>query len=312
MGIDIGAKTAVATCMKVRKGEHVLVVSDREKKDIARAIHDASLEISPHTYFLEMEGVEKPNQEPDALVGAAMREADVVLILTENSLSHTMARKNACRSGARIATFPGIVPAVLEDGGLTADYDEVAQNVRNVHHRVRNLSSGRITTKAGTDIAMDLAGRKWITEDTGLCHARNKFTNLPAGEIFISPVEDSINGTLVIDGSFQHELVEPTSLEIVDGEVTDVKGDSKVEAFFSSLKGRDRYVGTIGFGLNPRSTIKGVLLEDEKTLGSAHIIFGENISSGGVRRSPIRAHSVIRDVSLQMDDTFIIDEGKII
>jgi leucyl aminopeptidase (aminopeptidase T) len=51
---------------------------------------------------------EKFLEEPPVAVAEAMKSVDVVICITQNSLTHTKAKKEAAEKGARIATIPGI------------------------------------------------------------------------------------------------------------------------------------------------------------------------------------------------------------
>ena len=127
-------------------------------------------------------------EEPPKAVTEAMKRADVVIIPTSKSLSHTGARKAACNEGARVASMPGITRQMFRRGGLTADYIKVKRISEQVSKRLSLAKEIKIKTRAGCDFTARLTGRKGIA-DTGIIKKKGDFGNLPAGEGFIAPKE---------------------------------------------------------------------------------------------------------------------------
>jgi aminopeptidase len=61
-----------------------------------------------------------------------MAAADVVVVPTTHSLTHTRARLQAVERGARVATMPGITEDMFREGAITADYAEVERLTKRV------------------------------------------------------------------------------------------------------------------------------------------------------------------------------------
>ena len=77
----------------------------------------------------------------------------------------------------------------------------------------------------GTDITFEVNWREWKLDDNGICNRPRMLTNLPAGKAFIMPREGTMNGVLIIDGSWDSTLLdEQIELQIENGMVVDVKG----------------------------------------------------------------------------------------
>ncbi|MDI6887880.1 MAG: aminopeptidase, partial [Candidatus Thermoplasmatota archaeon] len=215
MGLQESAKTIISTCMGVRKGERVVIIIDTSKENIGRALFEAAKEVKAEPVLVKILPTKADNEEPPAAVAEAMKHADVIIAATEFSLTHTEARKAATRSGARIAALPGITEEIFES--LSADFEEIEKRIKKIYWAVRNCRKIEIETKLGTYVTLSTDGRKWVTEDTGICRERSKLTNLPAGEIFIAPNEGSANGTLIVDGSFGKKLQNPLRIIVKDG-----------------------------------------------------------------------------------------------
>ena len=134
-----------------------------------------------------------------------------------------------------------------------------------------------------TDLRMSIKGRNWVNCDG---HA-----NLPDGEIFTGPVEDTVEGTI----RYTHPAIYQ-GREVTDVRLTFRKG-AVVKA--SAEKGEDllneliymdpgaRYVGEFAIGTNRNiKRFTRSILFDEKTGGSIHMALGRSIpESGGVNKS---------------------------
>ncbi len=146
----------------------------------------------------------------------------------------------------------------------------------------------RITTPQGTDISFSIKGRR-VLEDAGNLRRAGAFGNLPAGEVFLAPVEGTANGRMVLLWAPTRKLASPVTLTIKDGSVERIDGD---EPFVAELAGRlettplNRNIAELGIGTNDRATRPDNILESEKILGTVHIALGDNHSFGGHVRTP--------------------------
>ena len=230
------AETAVEQCMNLQADESCAVVTDDKRKAIGEAIYRVAADITDDTAFLRYPPGDQHGEEPPEPVAAAMAAADVVLAPTTKSLSHTEARSEANAAGARVATLPGITEAVFLMG-LDADYDAIAGHCRDVLAQVEGADEIRVTSPQGTDITFDVTGREWKL-DTGIVHEPGEMSNLPAGEVFLSPA--SADGTFVVDGTMMpHGELEGELLrfEVADGQVTEI-GDDVLVGTKSVIDGR--------------------------------------------------------------------------
>ena len=314
-----GAKTAVKVCMGVKSRESVLVITDEGKKEIGEALFKAAVDITPNVLLVVMPETPQHGAEPIKRVRDLMKTADVIFAPTTNSLTHTRARRMATKAGARIATMPGITNGMMSKGGMTADFKEIRNRIKVVHGRIKNTKNVYITSNEGTNLEFSIDKRKWVIEDIGLCRKKGSFTNLPAGEIFIAPVEGSANGKLVVDGSFVNILKKPITITIGDGFATKFSGtghkeiEELIREASEKLKdSRIAYnVAKFGIGMNPKSRIIGNILEDEKTLGTIHIGFGGNFTMGGKVHAGIQTEGIVRSPTVHVDDVLVIENGKL-
>jgi leucyl aminopeptidase (aminopeptidase T) len=299
------AETAVLQCLSLAADESCVVVTDDRRQSIGEALYDVAAEVTDDATLLRYPPGDQHGEEPPAAVAAAMAAADVFLAPTTKSLSHTRARSEACEAGARGATLPGITEEVFLSG-LDADYDVISQHCLDVLQQVTEASAIRVTTPSGTDITLEPGTRDWLA-DTGVVHEAGGFSNLPAGEVFVSPV--TADGTYVVDGTMMpHGLLEEGQklrFEVEDGYVTDISDDSvreQVEAGAEEV-GRDAYnLAELGIGTNVGvETLVGSVLLDEKAAGTVHIAIGDDAGIGGDTEAPLHLDGIIKEPTVYAD-----------
>jgi len=310
MKIEEGAKNVIDSCLNVQLEEEVLIVTDEEKHNIANSFFLAALEAGAHPLLVKAK-ITYRHQEPVHSLAELMKIMDVIVIVTKYSLSHTKARREANRAGARIVSMPGLTKEGLTRGGLTADFYEIEKVMRKVHRRVRGGKKVIVNSKSGFEFTFSIKGRKWVTEDTGLCSIKGRFTTLPAGEIFIAPIEETAEGKFVADHSFVGLLNKPANITLREGVVTKAVGAQKAISEMNKGGREGRYLAKFGIGLNPKSEITGNILEDEKKMGTVNIGFGGNWSFGGALKSNVLVSAVIEKPTVMVDDITILDKGKL-
>jgi aminopeptidase len=160
--------------------------------------------------------------------------------------------------------------------------------------------------KGDTDITVKVAGRTWINSDGK--------TNMPSGEVYTGPVEDSVEGTIafsfpaVRDGREVHGV----RLTFEKGRVvmaSATKGEDYLHAMLDTDEGARR-LGEFAFGTNDsvQRFTKNTLF-DEKIGGTIHMALGAAYpTSGGLNKS-----SIHWDMILDMrDGGEVIADGKVV
>jgi aminopeptidase len=145
----------------------------------------------------------------------------------------------------------------------------------------------------GTDLRLRVGGRTWVNSDGK--------TNMPSGEVFTGPLEESAEGTVRFDvPSFvQGRRVDGVTLRFAAGEVVDAHAEQGEELLLARLA-RDpgaRRLGELGIGTNDaidRPT--GSTLFDEKIGGTVHLALGRSYASTGGRNESSIHWDLIRDL----------------
>jgi aminopeptidase len=313
--LDKAADTCVRTCVGVKKNEKVLVVTDKDKIEIAEAILRKSSEYGSSADLIEIPIGKVNGEEPSSSVSSMMLEYDVLFFVTSKSLSHTKARINASAKGIRVASMPSITREVMERS-MSADYIKINEVSVKVASVLMNGSKVRVVTDKGSDISFSILGRGSHGADSGRLLEKGAFGNLPAGEAYIAPVEGTANGVFIVDGSVGGiGKVADVKIEVREGFAVDISGSKSLEIkeMLDSVKDKNAYnIAELGIGTNDQARITGCTLEDEKVLGTCHIALGNSKSFGGQTDVPIHIDCVFSAPSIWVDDFLLMEKGKLL
>lgn len=314
--LDKASIIAIKECMGVKKNEKVLVITDEQKREIGYSLYENAINLGIEALLIEMKSRQYNGEEPPAEIAELMKRFDVVLCPTTKSLTHTEARRSASAAGVRIATFPGITREVMIRG-LNADYKKIAAlsiKLKKIFEKTKII---RVTSPAGTDITMDITGRTAFASK-GLFHKKGESGNLPTGETFVAPLEGTSEGVFVVDGSMAGlGMIGNTfiKIKVEKGYATDITGGKEARKLIDILDkhGRDaRNVAEFGIGTNDKAKLSGVLLEDEKVMGTVHIALGDNKSMGGSVGVPSHLDGLIKKPTVYFDHKIIMQKGKLL
>lgn len=314
--LDTASRIAIKECMGTKKNESVLIITDELKNEIGYSLYENALALGHKALYIEMKSGKVNGEEPPAEIAELMQKFDVVFCPTAKSLTHTDARRSASAKGVRIATFPGITKDVMIRG-MNADYKKISRLSIKLKNILEEGHFVRVTAPAGTDISFEIAGRTAFASK-GLFHKKGESGNLPTGETFLAPIEGTANGVFVVDGSMAGlGLIKNANIkiEVKDGYAGKISGGTLASKLKKMLdkEGKDaRSIAEFGIGTNDSAKLSGVLLEDEKVMGTIHIALGNNISMGGKVNVPIHLDGVVKKPTVWLDDKKIMDNGNLL
>ena len=309
------ATVAVRDCMGARPGERVLVVTDEPLRTIGYALRQAAKDLGHDVLLVEMLPRRSNGEEPPGDVADLMARTALVLCATSKSLTHTDARRAASAAGSRVATLPGVTEEIMVRC-MNADYVRIAERTRHICDLMAGTQVIKVTAPSGTDITMPVAGRTPLAS-SGIFREKGQWGNLPTGEAYLAPLEGQSNGVVVVDGSMAGVGVtaEPIRIRVENGYATDISGGGEAEQLLALLEphGRDaRNVAEFGIGTNDRAILTGVILEDEKVMGTIHIAFGDNKSMGGSVRVASHLDGLVKQPTVWFDDRMIMEAGRLL
>ena len=310
------AKVVVEKCLAVKSSETVVVLTDQPEREIGKLLFEMAKEHSAEAILVEIIPRETHGEELPLQIAAIMQSANVVIAPTFRSITHTQARRDACSAGARIATMPGILWETFVRA-LVVDYSQMQSQTEALAEILSKAKMARVKTDTGTDIVMSLDGRKGYA-DTGLLHNPGDFGNLPAGEAFIAPIENTASGAIVIDGAIGDTGVlssdDKITVRVENGFATEITGGRAavyLVGVLSQFPREVRNIAELGIGTNPSARLCGNILEDEKVLGTIHIALGNNASMGGKVNVPVHLDGIILSPTLWLDGKMVMEHGKL-
>ncbi len=311
-----GAYIAVKECLGLREGEEFLIITDMNKYRMGKVLALIGAALNGIVSFVEIPVGERPGSEPPKAVAEAMKAADVVLIPTTHSMTHTQATGNALKAGARVVTMPGVTEEMFK-GPLTCDYKEVEVLTRKLGDLLTKANKASITSPSGTNLTIYLEDREgWL--DTGIFHKPGDVGNLPAGEAFIAPEEDKGDGVLIIE-PVSTMVEDYTKVVLENGRIIEIEetlSGKRLKNFLEAAGENAFIIAELGIGTNPKAKITGNLLEDEKVINTCHVAFGHNLNFGGKNKANTHIDFVITDPTLKLEigekEVTVLDKGKLL
>jgi len=198
---------------------------------------------------------------------------------------------------------------------VIVDYKRLREAGSEMASKLRGKSLVRVRDPNGTDLTFDIEGRH-VGVETGtledcLLSGRDCEVEIPAGEVYVAPVEDSADGTLVVDEIREHDI---RGLELIfeGGRVQGFRAERGRDVFEDILEeaegDKDR-IAELGIGINYGMRPIGLTTFDEKALGTAHVAIGNNVHLGGANEASIHMDFVLRRPTITADNEVIIMKG---
>lgn len=308
------SEIAIRDCMGLKPGETVLIVCDEPLRKIGYSLFEASKNLkAKESVLVEIPPRNSNGEEPPFQVAELMKMFDVVLCPTSKSLTHTDSRRNATALGTRIATLPGVTEEIMVRC-MNADYQKIAERTHRLCELMEKTKVIRVKAPAGTDITLPVEGRS-AHASSGIFKEKGMWGNLPTGEAYLAPLEGKSNGVVVVDGSMAGVGIVKNPIRIIvkDGFAEEISGGYEAEKLIKIIEphGIDaRNVAEFGIGTNDKAILTGLILEDEKVMGTIHIAFGDNKSMGGSVRVASHLDGLIKSPTVWFDDLMIMEDGK--
>ncbi len=322
-----GARNAVEVCMSVKKGEHVLILTDRETLEVGRAIFDAAERVSKgNVKILVLEDyTDRPAKELPKEILDTIPWANITFYAAESKKGELSVRGPFIRTAVKYARhghMPGIKKELMETD-MCADYQKISHLTKRVEQVVKGCRRARVVNQSGTELAVEFhPSWRWKVSD-GLYPEKGMWGNLPDGEIFTAAFK--ANGKMVIDElgdwfSPKYGVLSqtPVTLQVKDSRV-DLQSitcaNQQLREEFVDYLSQDpngTRLGEFAIGTNIfLERLTGNLLQDEK-FPSVHCAFGNPYpeETGADWRARTHVDGIMLKCSVWVDDKQVMDEGK--
>lgn len=317
--IKKAAYKVVNELMNVNKGEEVLIYGDTTiDPEIVNSTAEQVFIAGGRPVVMWYETLNDPGDEPPAIVAGAMKNASAIIEYASRFLYITNAYAEALKAGARHLCLTGMTRDMMVNCITNVDTKFLDKFGTELTNLTTNSKRMRIKSPAGTDLAFSMEGRP-IFLDTGVT-SKNHPEGFLGGQISWAPIEETMNGTLVFDGSIWPPddiglLREPVELKIEKGKVVTFSDNEQSRIFKKWLESfNDPNMFNIAhacYGFNPGAKLTGNILEDERVFGVVEFGIGAQGASFRGEAGQARSHTdgIVLNPTVWLDDTKIEEEG---
>jgi len=322
------ADILVRDIFKLKEGETFIITADTESdEDVVNATARSTFSVGakPMVIWLPAAmGVGKaadPMLPVDALTGA-LDHADAWVEFNNKWLLYSTPFERAMNENKKLRyiCLVGMDVDMMVRTIGRVDKEKLSAFLKKVTEKTGMAESMRITTPAGTDISYRIEPKNYMACDDGSAHKPGIF--MLSGQINVIPQWDSINGTIVFDGSLDPPcglLDEPVSLTVVKGKIEKISGGKQAAEFEAWLKSQNDpnmyRMAHMAYGFNPGAKLTGNILEDERIWGATEWGMGY-VSALEAPPNGINAvsHSdgICLNSSVWLDEIQIMEKGEII
>ncbi len=262
-----------------------------------------------------------------APVVAALAGSTLVVDCTVEGLMHAPELPAILKGGARVLYVSNEHPEALarlapsDDGSLEL---LVKEHVK----RLRAAREMRVTSEAGTDLAISLqgavAGGNW-----GYTTRPGTMTHWPGGLALAFPAAGSVNGRLVlapgdVNLTFKRYLEQPVTLSIEADYVTRIDGAGVdadlMRSYIAAWGDREAYaVSHVGYGLNAAARWDSMALYDKRDFNGTELraFAGNFLYSTGANEVAGR-HTLghfdlpLRHCTVTLDGQAVVEQGRLV
>ncbi len=310
-----GAAKIIETCIGLKQGEELLIVTELSRLSIAEALAAEAYRVGGEPTICIMTSREQDGQEPPKNIAAAMKMSDAFISVVGKSITHTNAVKNAIASGSRGIVLTHFTEEMMIKGGIEGDFEKLKPMCIAMSEAMAGAEKIVLTSPSGTHLEYSAKGRRG--NHLYCMVKKGEFSTLPTVEANVSPLEGTANGVIVADGSIPYigigVLEEPVTCTVKKGRIIEITGGKQAEILKADLEAKhDSEVYNIaehGVGLNPKCSFCGFMLEDEGVYGSCHIGIGTSITLGGKVKASCHYDMIMKNGTIVADGKVLMKNG---
>jgi leucyl aminopeptidase (aminopeptidase T) len=200
---------------------------------------------------------------------------------------------------------------------VKVDYGKLRKTGSSIAYVLDGKKHVHVCDANGTDLAFSIEGRRVGIEVGTLedCFrvGRNCEVELPAGEVYVAPLECSANGRLFVD-ELKNLNAKKIEMRLENGRIIQLRAEKGAEALRRMLddaKGDKDRIAELGIGINDGLKPVGWSVFDEKALGTSHLAIGDNLQLGGSNRASIHVDLVLYNPTIIANSECIMEKGKL-
>ena len=154
-----GASKVINTCVKVKEGEQVLLITELSHLSIAQALASEVYRVGAEPALCIMEPRKRDGEEPPKDIAAAMKASDVFFSIVGKSITHTQAVKTALSEGARGLVLTGFTEEMMMRGGIEGDFEALKPICIGMAQAMAGAETIVLTSPSGTHLEYSAKGQ---------------------------------------------------------------------------------------------------------------------------------------------------------
>ncbi|MDW7668972.1 MAG: hypothetical protein SCJ93_09120 [Bacillota bacterium] len=309
--------------MLIEEGENVVINADTSTdRRVVEATAKAISALNANPVVIYYPTKEVAYTEPSKPIGRAVANADVWIEFAYTSIMLSDSFQEALDNGCRYINLTGMDVIMMVNCIGKIDYHKVVELGELLKSKMENADEIIIKDNNGTNLKAYNKGRK--VRHSGQLATQKGYPIMLGGQISWSPMEETINGTLVFDAALfppveLGKLNEKIKITIENGYVTKVEGNEEADLFrewLANFEDENMYrLAHYSLGFNPGVTkATGRIVEDERIFGC--IEFGIGSQGSAIRGKGWKAAShtdgVVSKPTIILDGKVVEEDGKYI
>jgi len=315
------AKKLVKDIMLVKDKETVAITADTSSDwRVVQATANAVYCVGAEPVAILYETRPNVSMEPPSPVSGALKNADVWIEFSVSYILHSEAYKQSLKTGCRYICLSGMDVLMMVNTIGRVNYSKIIELGGALRALISNANEVKIESPGGTDLIGYNEGRK-VRLSGKLADTKGEPIML-GGQISWCPIEETIEGTLVFDGTLWPpdslgKLKSPVRLTLKEGIIREITGgyEAKIfEKWLSSFNDPNMYrLAHYSLGFNPGVTeLTGRIVEDERLFGCIEFGIGSQGAQIMGKTFSAAAHTdgVVIMPSIILDGEMIEKDGK--
>jgi len=316
------AEAIMQIITEVKPGENLLIMADTwTDMEIAEAVLIAGINAKTNAQLLVIPRRTRADaSEVNASTAGAIMGADVIVGLcgSMSNIKMRLATEKARAKGTRVAqaSVRGVEDWAIE-GLIGLDYRRMIEVAEKIGELYKKTEVVRLTSAVGTDVSFQVGDRPIVLGD-GRAVEPGQVGYFPGATPGIAPIEETVNGTIVVDGATSLGLVSaPVTLRVEKGVVTSIEGGEDANAYRSLLESVDdpKAFNVVHFnvGVNPRAQMQDRMHQNEQVVGAVTFGFGHQDPSfqGSAGAAKIHSDVVLRSPTIYLDDVVMCENNQL-
>ncbi len=322
------AAIVIDNCLAVKRGEKVTIATDSQRRLEAEVLASVCNARGAEVLIVDLSPYVVPIQtgryvDPPEHFKELMRVSNLTIIVTSQEFSQRFSHK--------IHYFLNQSPECsvyqIDEGMGAWDYSlEDVESIMEKSRKVMRFMQGkkwvRVTSPRGANIRLCIEGRECLPGlpvwPRPLMQAAGP---IPLwGELNWAPVEGLSEGRAVIDGILmrwgsESAISAPVTWTVKAGRIVDIEGGEEATQFRRTLESADPnayIIGELGIGTSHKAKLG--TMQEKGRIGTVHLGVGSNkgVYPGGKNVSKIHGDGTIRDVTVEVDETKVIEGEEVL